>query len=101
MISLEVGGQAIEYARVNLSDGLSLSRLSMPALEGMSAVALVPDRTSSDSVLDFKHGGLGRCDIGEVAAMLDREFQGAWLVLELPLWRPDDPGVSDGAPGVI
>lgn len=101
MISIEVSGQAIEYARVNLSDGLSLSQVSMPVLDGMSAVALVPDGASSERVLDFMHGGLGRCDINEVAAMLGREFQGASLVVELPLWRPDDPGIPDGAHSVI
>lgn len=101
MISIEVSGHAIKYARANLKDGLSLSRLSMSVLDGMTAVALVPDRASSERALDFKHGGLGRCDISEVAAMLGREFQRASLIVELPLWRTDDPGISDEASGVM
>lgn len=101
MILIEVDRQAIAYVQANLSDGLSLSQRSISALVGMRAVALVPNRTSLERLLDFKHGGLGRCDIGEVAAILAEEYPRASLVVELPLRRPHDTGVSDDAPGIM
>lgn len=90
-----ISGPALEYAKARLADGLSLSRRSIPQLANMTAVALVPMGASAERALDFKQGGLGRNDLAEIAALLARTYPGASLVVELPLWRPDDPGVSD------
>lgn len=65
-------------------------------LAEMTAVALVPTGSTAERALEFKQGGLGRCDLTEVAAVLAQTYPGASLVVELPLWRSDDPGVPDG-----
>lgn len=93
--------QAFEYARARLLDGLSLSRSVVPLLVGATAVALVPEGVSEERVLDFRSGGLGHLELAEVAALLGRVYRDASLIVELPLWRPDDVDAPDPVPRIF
>jgi len=96
MTSIAVSNQALEYLKDSLADGLSLSRSATSRLTGLTAVALVPEGVSAERATDFKRGGLGRSVIADLAQLLVERFAGATLLLELPLWRGNDPGVVGG-----
>ena len=94
MSLIAIGDAGVAYANGSLSQGLSLARRARSVLIGMSALALVPEGTSSEQALGFGHGGLGRCDMPGVAALLAGRYPHGSVFLELPLWRPDDPGTA-------
>ena len=97
MSLVDVGKPAIDYANSRLGEGLSLARRAQSVLLGMTAFAVVPDGAPHDRFLSFRGGGLGRCDIGEVAVLLSRRFPSSLVILELPLRRPTDPGMEESA----
>ena len=89
---VDVGNRGREYVAESLRFGLSPSRAAMANLGGMqAAVAIVPQGAQEDGVLDFKHGGLGRSVISDLAELLVDQFAGSTLVVELPMRRVDDP----------
>src|SRR5262245_59034662 len=97
MSLVDVGKPAIDYANSRLGEGLSLARRAQSVLLGMTAFAVVPDGAPRDRVLRFSGGGLGRCDIGAVAVLLSQRSPRSWVILELPLWQPNDPGMEASA----
>lgn len=97
----EFNKRALEYARSSLRDGLSLAQRAIPALHEMAMVVLMPEGASFERVLDFRLGGLGRGDIGQAAALLKQECSESLLVVELPLWRPNDVPSSGSGPTVV
>ncbi len=62
---------------------------------------MVPQGAPAGSLLDFKHGGLGRAVVGDLAEWLVDRFPGAQLIVELPMRRPDDPEGPFGASETI
>ncbi|MGN9912253.1 hypothetical protein ACTMTJ_32415 [Phytohabitans sp. LJ34] len=64
-------------------------------MDEMTTVALVPEGTTIDRALNLGNGGLGGSDMREIAALLARAYPEAVLVVELPLWRPEDPGIRE------
>lgn len=97
MSLVEVGKPAIDYADSRLGEGLSLARRAQSTLLGMMAFAVVREGVTRDRALRFRGGGLGRCDMSEVAVLLSQRFPSGWVIVELPLWRPTDPGIEEGA----
>lgn len=97
MSLVAIGDAGVAYANGGLSQGLSLACRAQSVLIGMSVLALVPDGASSEQALGFEHGGLGRCDMAGVAALLAGRYPHGSIFVELPLWRLDDPGVPGTA----
>jgi hypothetical protein len=97
MSLIALGDAAMGYVSGSLSRGLSLARRAQTVLTDMSTTALVPDGTSAERALVFDRGGLGRCDMAEVATLLSRQYPTGFVVVELPLRRSDDPAAPDEA----
>jgi hypothetical protein len=95
MSLIEVSKAAIDYAGDSLNEGLSLARHAQSALFSMTSFAVVPEGVTREQALNFSHGGLGRCDISEVAVLLSQRYPSGLVVVELPLWRLEDPGAVD------
>jgi hypothetical protein len=91
MSLIALGDAGMAYVSGSLSSGLSLARRAQTMLTGMNAAALVPDGTSREQAFAFGRGGLGRCDITEVATSLSRRYPTGSVAVELPLRRLDDP----------
>lgn len=91
--TVAIGDVGLAYVEAAIRDGLSLAHSAKTVLVGMSATAFVPAEASDEKAHDVNYGHLWTSDVDGVADSLGILFPDAWLAVELPLLRPDDPSI--------
>lgn len=88
-----VGDPGLAYVRKSLADGLGLSAAVAPWVDGMSPRAVLPVGAVDDDALLFDRS-LGTSATARLVTYVRERFEGALVVAELPMRRPEDPPFS-------
>jgi hypothetical protein len=74
---------------------MALGRAAGAALTGISVEAVVSMSVSGSELRVGYGSGVRQVDIGDLARLLRERYAGELLIVELPLWRPNDPGIGN------
>jgi hypothetical protein len=85
-----IGEQGTRYLGSSLREGLTLSRVIASRVAGLTTDVLTASVPPAERLLQFDRGGMGPSAVDVLGAWLKDHFELGILVIELPLWRPDD-----------
>lgn len=85
-----VGQAGNHYVSSSLRQGLALGRVVATRVDELTADVLTAGPVAPERLLQFDHGGLGPSVVGFLPSWLKDRFKHGTLIVELPLWRPDD-----------